>query len=205
MSRFLGSIFKRSRRLRFSLLENNKEFNSWKARKTLPGQHGSMMKRMTIWGEQGREIQKMRFMYGLTEKQLRLTFAKAKKIKGDASINLFIVLESRLDNLVYRLGFAKTRRLARQLVNHKHVLVNGKKINIPSYTVKINDLILLDKKVHENEHIKKFFNEQKNTLPFVKVTDKNNFQGVYLRHPIRQELNDEINELLVVRYYSRLT
>ena len=139
MSRYTGPAYKKSRRLGFSTLENGKDLAR---RPYAPGIHGtSRRKKISEYGIQLQEKQKVRFMYGLNEKQFRRTFDKASKMKGIAGENFLKLLESRLDNLVYRMGLSTTRRGARQIVNHGHILVNGKKVNIPSYTCKPGDVI----------------------------------------------------------------
>ena len=139
MSRYTGSSYKQARRTGFSLLENGKEL----ARRPYgPGQHGNDRKRrQSTYGEQLKEKNKVRFMYGLNERQFHKTFVEAGKLSGVHGTNFLILLESRLDNLVYRLGFAPTRRAARQLVNHGHITVNGNKVDIPSYRVKVGSTI----------------------------------------------------------------
>ena len=141
MARYTKSSYRVSRRLGFSTLETGEEL----ARKPYaPGAHGSKKaKKLSNYGVQLQEKQKVRFMYGLNEKQFRKTFEDAGKMKGVHGENLFKLLESRLDNLVYRIGFATTRRAARQLVNHGHITVNGKKVDIPSYTCKVGDVIAI--------------------------------------------------------------
>ena len=141
MARYTGPMHKKSRRLGFSVLENGKELAK---RPYAPGEHGQdRRKKLSNYGVQLQEKQKVRFMYGLSEKQLHKLFEKALKMKGVNGENLLKLLESRLDNLVYRIGFATTRKGARQLVNHGHVTVNGKKVNIPSYQVKPGDVASL--------------------------------------------------------------
>ena len=129
MSRYIGPVYKKSRRYGFSTLETGKELRK---KPTAPGIHGTSRKKLSEYGVQLHEKQKVRFMYGLSEKQFEKTFVAAGKMQGIHGYNLLILLESRLDNLVYRMGFAKTRRAARQLVNHGHILVDGKKVDIPS-------------------------------------------------------------------------
>ena len=138
MARFTGSTYRKSRRLGFSVLENGKELAR---RPYAPGQHGSDRKKISDYGIQLQEKQKVRFMYGLNEKQFRKTFNEAAKMKGVHGENFLKLLESRLDNLVYRMGLSTTRRGARQLVNHGHITVNGRKVDIPSYRVKPGDVI----------------------------------------------------------------
>ncbi len=198
--RYTGSVFKKSRRYGLSLLENNKEFLKGKKRTTAPGQHGDKKIKLSGYGEQLREKQRLQYMYGINDRQFRRMFKIALKMKGNLSMNLLIVLESRLDNLVYRMGFAPTRRAARQLVSHRHILLNGKKCDIPSTMVSLKDTIEVKEKsrtlpiVNSGEIIK--------PLPFVQVSaDK---KGTYLRYPERNELNPDINETYVVEWYTRL-
>ncbi len=199
MSRYIGSIHKKSRRLGFSLLENNKEFLKGKKRTYAPGQHGAANKKLSGYGEQQKEKQKLALMYGLTDKQFRRFFATAKKMKGSTSLSLLRILESRLDNIVYRLGFANTRRAARQLVSHGHILLNGKKCTIPSIVVPLESVITVKEK--SKKIIK--FDGQFTPVGFVEL-DKNTLIGKYLRYPERAELNPDINETYVVEWYNRL-
>ena len=141
MARYTGSSYKQARRVGFSITETGKELAK---RPYGPGQHGKDRKgKLSDYGVQLKEKQKVRFMYGLNERQFRKTFDEAAKLQGIHGTNFLRLLESRLDNLVYRAGFASTRRGARQLVNHGHVTVNGKKVDIPSYRVKDGDVISL--------------------------------------------------------------
>lgn len=198
MSRYTGSINKKSRRLGISLLENNKEFNKGKKRSYAPGQHGTRRRKLSNYGLQLQEKQKMRFLYGVSEKQFRNTFMKARKIQeGILGTNLFILLESRLDNICFRMNLARTRDGARQLVNHGHILVNDQKVDIPSYQVQVNDVISIKEKSHKNKALVESINLKIKTLPFVSF-EKEKMRGVYKRHPQRQELNLDIKEDLVV-------
>ena len=139
MSRYTGADWKLSRRLNFSILETGKELAK---RPYGPGQHGNdRKKKPSEYGRQLIEKQKLRLMYGVNERQFRRLFLMASSSKEVTGIAFMRILESRLDNLVYRMGFARTRRAARQLVNHGHILVNGKKVDIPSYLCKVNDVI----------------------------------------------------------------
>src|SRR5574344_147205 len=141
MSRYTGPSYKQARRTGTSLLENGKEIAK---RPYGPGQHGNdRKKRQSTYGEQLKEKNKVRFMYGLNERQFHKTFVEAGKLSGVHGTNFLVLLESRLDNLVYRLGFAPTRRAARQLVNHGHITVNGSKVDIPSYRVKVGSTIAI--------------------------------------------------------------
>lgn len=201
MSRYIGSINRKSRRLHFSILENNKEFLKGKKREYAPGQHGMANKKLSGYGQQQVEKQKLAYMYGLNNRQFQRIFRVAKQMQGSTSLNLLIVLESRLDNLVYRMNFAPTRRAARQLVNHGHVLVNGKKCDIPSVIINVGDTITIKEKSRNLPIVKA--NMENQTLKFVNV-DKANFSGKYVRFPERQELNPDINETYVVEWFSRI-
>ena len=141
MARYTGPSYKQARRVGFSISETGKELAR---RPYAPGQHGKNRRaKLSDYGTQLKEKQKVRFMYGLNEKQFRKTFNEAGKMSGIHGDNFLKLLESRLDNLCYRLGFATTRRGARQLVNHGHVTVNGKKVDIPSYWCKPGDVIAI--------------------------------------------------------------
>lgn len=201
MSRYTGSINRKSRRLHFSILENNKEFLKGKKREYAPGQHGMANKKLSGYGQQQVEKQKLAYMYGINNRQFQRIFRIAKQMQGSTSLNLLIVLESRLDNLVYRMNFAPTRRAARQLVNHGHVLVNGKKCDIPSVIINVGDAITIKEKSRNLPIVKA--NMENQTLKFVNV-DTASFSGKYVRFPERQELNPDINETYVVEWFSRI-
>ena len=200
MARYTGPQYKKSRHLGFSTLENGKDL----ARRPYgPGIHGASRKRKpSEYSIQLQEKQKIRFMYGLNEKQFRKTFDKASKLKGITGENLLNLLESRLDNIVYRMGMANTRRGARQIVNHGHIMVNGIKVNIPSYQVKPGDVVSVKEQSLDHPAIKAALENNITTPKFVEF-DKNKLTGKYLRLPDRSELNQEINEGLVVEYYNR--
>ena len=200
MSRYTGPAYKKSRRLGFSTLENGKDLAK---RPYAPGMHGTDRKRKSSeYGIQLKEKQKMRFMYGLTEKQFKKTFLKAQKMKGIAGENFFKLLESRLDNLVYRMGLANTRRGARQLVNHGHILVDGKKVDIPSFSVKPGSVISVKEKSLEHPAIKNALEANASTVAYVNF-DAKKMSGTYVRYPERSELSAEINESLIVEFYNR--
>lgn len=199
MSRYTGPAFRKSRRLGFSTLENGKDLRK---RTSAPGQHGTSRKKLSEYGIQLQEKQKVRVMYGLTEKQFRKTFEAAGKKKGIHGTNLLIMLESRLDNLVYRMGMAKTRRASRQIVNHGHILVNGKNVDIPSYQVKPGDIISVKENSMNHPVIKECIENTTNRVAFVTFDDKK-MTGTYVRYPEREELNAEINESLIVEFYNR--
>ena len=200
MSRYTGPAYKKSRRLGFSTLESGKELAK---RPYAPGQHGTdRKKKASEYGIQLQEKQKMRFMYGLSEKQFKRTFEKAEKMSGIAGENFFKLLESRLDNVVYRMGLANTRRGARQLVNHGHVLVNGKKVDIPSFNVKPGSVISLREKSLEHPAVKAAL-ENKVARPAYVDFDEKKMSGTYVRYPERNELTSEINESLIIEFYNR--
>ena len=181
MSRYTGSEYKRARRVGFSISETGKEL----ARRPYgPGQHGNARKgKLSDYGIQLKEKQKVRFMYGLSE-------------------NFLFLLESRLDNLVYRIGFASTRRGARQLVNHGHVTVNGKKVDIPSYRVKVGDVISLKEKDKELKIILDSLAKVVKRVEFINYDDKK-MEATYVRLPERSELNADIKESLIVEFYNK--
>lgn len=200
MARYTGPAYKKARRLNFSLLENGKELAR---RPYAPGAHGAdRRKKLSEYGVQLQEKQKVRLMYGLTEKQFRKVFERASKMKGVAGENLLKLLESRLDNLVYRMGLAKTRRAARQVVNHGHIMVNGKKVNIPSYQVKPGDTISVKENSLDHKAVKEALEATLNRTAYVEFDDKK-MSGTYLRLPDRSELNQEIDESLIVEFYNR--
>ena len=200
MARYTGSTNRISRRLGFSTLENGKELAK---RPYAPGQHGNKKaKKLSNYGVQLQEKQKLRFMYGLSEKQFEATFERAGKMQGVHGDNLFKLLESRLDNLVYRLGFSTTRRGARQLVNHGHITVNGKKVDIPSYTCKPGDVIAVKDNAKDMSIIKSSLEALAKRVEFV-TYDENKMAGTYVRYPERNELNADINESLIIEYYNR--
>src|SRR5690625_1286687 len=200
MSRYTGSLWKKSRRLGISLTGTGKELNK---RPYAPGQHGANQRRkISEYGLQQQEKQKLRFMYGLNERQFRTLFDEAGKMKGIHGENFMVLLESRLDNLVYRLGLARTRRQARQLVNHGHITVDGRRVDIPSYSVKPNQVIGVREKARNLDIIKEAI-EVNNFVPDYLTFDPEKMEGVYTRFPERSELPAEINEALIVEFYSR--
>lgn len=200
MSRYTGASYRKSRRLGFSILENGKEL----AKKPYaPGLHGQKRaKKLSNYGIQLQEKQKVRFMYGLNEKQFRKTFEEAGKLKGVHGENFLRLLESRLDNLVYRIGFASTRKGARQLVNHGHITVNGKKVNIPSYRCIPGDVIAIKENDKNLSVVKSSLEALNNRVEFV-TFDEAKMAGTYVRYPERSKLNIDINESLIVEFYNR--
>lgn len=200
MARYTGPIYKKSRRLGFSILENGKELAR---RPYAPGIHGADRRRkVSEYGTQLAEKQKVRLMYGLNEKQFERCFDKASKMKGITGENLLRILESRLDNIVYRMGLAKTRRAARQVVNHGHIMVNNKKVDIPSYQVKPGDIISVKEQSLDHKAIKEALEATLNRPAYVTFDDKK-MNGTYVRYPDRSELNADVNESLIVEYYNR--
>jgi len=199
MARNTGPVWKISRRLGFSILESGKEFTK---RTTAPGQHGAKKSKISNYGLQLREKQRIRNLYGVNERQFYNTFLKASKLAGVTGHNFLFLLESRLDNIVYRMGFASTRRGARQLVNHGHITVDGKKVDIPSFTVKVGSTIELKNTSRNLSVVEEAMNGNVSTLGFVNV-NREAKKGTYVRLPNRSELNQEVNELLVVEYYNR--
>ncbi len=200
MSKYTGPAYKKSRRVGISVLETGKELVK---RPYGPGQHGNGRKaKLSNYGIQLVEKQKIRFTYGISEKQLRKVFEKAGKLKGIHGENMLKLLESRLDNVVYRMGLASTRRAARQFVNHGHVNVNGKKVDIPSYQVKPGDVISVRENSKEHKSMKQTLESVNKNVEYVSF-DKNKLEGTYLRYPERSELSSDINESLVVEFYNK--
>lgn len=200
MSRYTGPSYKKARRVGFSISETGKEL----ARRPYgPGQHGNARKgKLSDYGLQLKEKQKVRFMYGLNEKQFRKTFNEAGKMSGIHGENFLKLLESRLDNLVYRMGFATTRRGARQLVNHGHITVNNKKVDIPSYRCKPGDVISIKENSKDHKAVKESLEKITKRVEFV-TFDANKLNGTYVRYPERNELNADINEALIVEFYNK--
>lgn len=200
MARYTGPKFKLSRRLNLSLSGTGKEL---KGSAFPPGQHGpTQRKKLSGYGVQLQEKQKLRLMYGLGEKQFRNLFDKTAKLKGIHGENFFIALECRLDNLVYRLGFASTRAQARQLVAHGHVQVNGKKVDIPSYSVSVGQTIGLRERSRNLDIVKTSLEALHHRQQYLDFNDKA-LEGKLTRLPERAELSQEIDEKQIVEFYSR--
>ena len=200
MARYTGPVWKKARRLSFSVLETGEEL---KKRTYAPGQHGPTKRvKLSGYGTQLREKQRVRNMYGVTERQFSNTFEKASRMEGMAGYNFLVLLESRLDNLVYRMGFAVTRKAARQLVNHGHIAVDGRKVDIPAAEIKPGQVISIREKSLNMKPIVDSL-ESNYTAPAFVTVDKENKKGTYVRIPERSELNQEINEALIVEYYNR--
>ena len=200
MSRYTGPSFKKSRRVGFSTLENGKDLAR---RPYKPGIHGSKKQgKLSNYGEQLKEKQKVKFMYGLNERQFHKTFIEAGHMQGIHGENFLKLLESRLDNLVYRMGFANTRRGARQLVNHGHITVDGVKVNIPSFRVKVGSTIALKENSKELKCVQEALGNVTKRVEYIDF-DKNNNVAKFVRLPERNELNADINESLIVEFYNR--
>ncbi|NCA97109.1 MAG: 30S ribosomal protein S4 [Bacteroidia bacterium] len=199
--RFTGSDYKRSRHLGFSTLETGEELRK---RSYGPGQHGNSRKRKpSEYGKQLIEKQKLRHTYGVNERQFRRLFTIASKSKEVTGVAFFRILESRLDNLVFRMGFSRTRRGAKQLVNHGHIVVNGKKVDISSYLCSVNDVIAIRESSKDLKVVKEALESKPASIGYVKV-DAAKLEGVYVRYPERNELPMDINEAQVIEYYNRL-
>ena len=200
MARYTGPAYRKARRVGVSLLDSGKDI----ARRPYgPGQHGADRKgKSSNYGTQLKEKQKVRFMYGLTEKQFKKTFNEASKMAGIQGENFLKLLESRLDNVVYRMGMASTRRAARQLVNHGHILVDGNKVDIPSYRLRPGQVVSLKEKDKDMLVVKEALEKVVSRVEFV-TFDTNKLTGTFVRYPERSELNADINESLIVEFYNR--
>ncbi|WP_125581139.1 30S ribosomal protein S4 [Lacticaseibacillus suibinensis] len=201
MSRYTGPRWKQSRRLGLSLSGTGKELAR---RPYAPGDHGANNRRkVSEYGQQLTEKQKLRWMYGLNERQFQNLFIRAGKIKeGTHGENFMILLETRLDNLVFRLGLASTRPQARQLVNHGHITVDGKRVDIPSYEVAAGQVIGLRER-SQNLTIINDSLEATVSRPAYVTFDDNKKEGSLVRLPTRDELEPDIDEALVVEYYNQ--
>lgn len=164
--------------------------------------HASPRKKMSEYAVQLREKQRVKFIYGVLEKQFRIAFRKACKLKGVKGENLLILMELRLDNVVFRLNLAQTRRQARQIVTHGHIAVNGKPVNIASYQVKPNDIISVQEKSRTSELFAQV-RDHGRTSPAWLSADLENMSGKVERMPLREEIDLPVNESLIVEYYSR--
>ena len=201
MSRYTGPRWKISRRTGFSILETGDELAK---RPYAPGPQGALKKKkLSEYGKQLQEKQKVRHMYGVNERQFRNTFETAKKCDGVTGAAFLFLLESRLDNIVYRMGLSRTRSGARQLVNHGHILVDGSKVDIPSYRVKPGQVISV-RETSRNLKVIKESLETLHTVPAYVTFDNEKLEGTYVRLPERSELSPEIDESLIVEYYNRL-
>lgn len=206
MARYLGPRLKRSRRLKMdlSLTSGVRPLDSKCKFETAPGQHGARRGRETGHGTQMREKQVVRWMYGILERQFENYFKKATRLKGSTGDNLLKLLERRLDNVVYRMGFAATRAEARQLVTHKAIMVNGKTVNIPSYLVKAGDVVALRERAKTQLRVQSAMTlaQARPACDWLEV-DASNFSGTFKNAPDRDRLPSDINEQLIVELYSK--
>ncbi|GGF84734.1 MAG: 30S ribosomal protein S4 [Pseudomonadota bacterium] len=206
MARYLGPKLKLSRREGTDLFLKSgvRAIDSKCKIETAPGQHGARRGRLSDYGVQLREKQKVRRMYGILEKQFRNYYKEAARLKGNTGENLLQLLEQRLDNVVYRMGFASTRAEARQLVSHKAILVNGKVVNIPSFNVTAEDVVSVREKAKKQARIAAALElaEQREKPTWIEV-DSNKMEGTFKRVPERTDLSAEINEQLIVELYSK--
>ncbi len=206
MARYLGPKLKLSRREGTDLFLKSgvRAIDSKCKIDTAPGQHGARKPRLSDYGSQLREKQKVRRMYGILERQFRNYYKEANRLKGNTGENLLVLLEGRLDNVVYRMGFAATRAEARQLVSHKAIVVNGRVVNIPSFQVSVNDVIAVREKSKKQARIKASLElaEQKEKPTWLEVAAAK-MEGVFKRVPERSDLSADINEHLIVELYSK--
>lgn len=206
MARYTGPTCKLSRREGTDLFLKSgvRPLDSKCKAETIPGVHGARRGRLSDYGVQLREKQKVRRIYGVLEKQFRNYYKEAARLKGATGENLLKLLESRLDNVVYRIGFGSTRAEARQLVSHKAILVNGQAVNIPSYQVKPGDVISLREKARKQLRIQSAMSlaEQRGDIAWIDV-NAGQFEGTFKNAPDRSDLSSEINENLIVELYSK--
>lgn len=206
MARYLGPKLKLSRREGTDLFLKSgvRAIDSKCKIDTAPGQHGARKPRLSDYGSQLREKQKVRRIYGILERQFRNYYKEASRLKGNTGENLLVLLEGRLDNVVYRMGFAATRAEARQLVSHKAVVVNGRVVNIPSFQVSVNDVVAIREKSKKQARIKASLElaEQREKPTWLEV-DFAKMEGVFKRVPERSDLSADINEHLIVELYSK--
>ncbi|NLK44991.1 MAG: 30S ribosomal protein S4 [Tissierellia bacterium] len=207
MARYTGPVCRLCRREGMKLyLKGDKCFSDKcpvSRRSYAPGQHGQSRKKVTEYGMQLREKQKVRRFYGISESQMRKYFAMADKMKGITGENLLRLLELRLDNVVYRMGFASSRAEARQLVTHGHFLVNGAKVDIPSVQLKVGDKIEVKEKSRSSEKFKELIeNHSGNTVKWVDV-DLDQLRGSIVSEPTREDIDIPVEEHLIVELYSK--
>ena len=206
MARYLGPKLKLSRREGTDLFLKSgvRAIDSKCNLATAPGQHGARRGRLSDYGLQLREKQKVRRIYGVLEKQFRNLYKEAARLKGNTGENLLQLLESRLDNVVYRMGLASTRAEARQLVSHKAIMLDGKVVNIPSYAVAPEQVIAVREKAKKQARIVAALEvaEQREKPTWIEV-DTKKMEGVFKRHPERSDLSADINEQLIVELYSK--
>ena len=208
MARYIGPTCKLARRegADLSLKSPARALDSKCKLETKPGQHGANKRaRLSDYAVQLREKQKVKRIYGLLERQFRNYYAKASNLKGNTGENLLRLLECRLDNVVYRMGFAVTRAQARQLVAHKSIEVNGKKVNLPSYQIKPGDLVAVVEKSRSQLRIQEALtlSQEMDLIPEWIETDAKKFSGTFKAHPERSDIPSDINENLIIELYSK--
>lgn len=199
MSRYTGPTWKVSRRLGYSISETGKELTK---RNYAPGQHGQKRGKLKEYGIQLQEKQRVRFTYGVSEKQFKKTFNEAAKMDGMTSNNFLVLLERRLDNLVYRLGLATTRKQARQLVAHGHITVDGKKVDIPSYRVNVGQVISVKESSKNLVVVKQAVEARQSRAEYLSF-DADKLAGSLVRLPERDEFLTDVNAQLIVEFYNR--
>ena len=206
MARYLGPTCKLSRRAGTDLFLKSgvRPLESKCRAESAPGQHGQRRGRLSDYGVQLREKQKVRRIYGILEKQFRNYYKSAARTKGNTGENLLTLLESRLDNVVYRMGFGSTRAESRQLVAHNSILVNGAKVNIASFSVSAGDVISLREKAKKQLRVQSALQlaAQRSESSWVNVNSEK-MEGTFIRNPDREDLPSEINENLIVELYSK--
>ncbi len=208
MARYSGSVCRLCRRENLKLFLKGERCYTDKCaierRNYPPGQHGQARPKFSAYSIQLREKQKVKRMYGLVEKQFRRTFAQAEKVKGITGEALLVLLERRLDNVIYRLGFASSRAEARMIVRHSHILVNGKRVNIPSYLVRAGDVVTVKEQSRQMERVLSAMEgSQRRGVPEWAEVDRGAFTGKIKLLPARADITAPINEKLIVELYSK--
>ena len=205
MARYRGPVGRVSRRLGFGITDKGERI--LKKRSYPPGQHGPSARqaKLSDYGLRLQEKQKARFVYGVLEKQFRRTFDRARREPGETGVNLFSLLERRLDNVVYRMGLGQTRAQARQVVSHGHIMVNGRRTNVPSFTVKVGDRISVRPESHKRAYFAQLREGGTGRLrvPEWLRYDADNFTGEVVMLPRREDAEPGIAEQMIVEYYSR--
>ena len=209
MARMTDSVCSQCRRERVKLyLKGDRCYSSKcaltrRSKRYAPGQHGERQRKLSEYGVQLREKQKLRRIYGVLEAQFANTFVKAERAKGITGETLLALMERRLDNVVYRLGFAKSRPQARQIVAHGHIAVNGIKVDIPSYTVNVNDVVTVRQNSREAKYFKEGLGLSTKAMPGWLTVDLDNLTGTVTMIPTREMIDTDVKEHLIVEYYSR--
>jgi len=208
LARYRGSTCRICRRENMKLmLKGDRCFSdkcAFDRRSYAPGQHGQKRSKYSDYGIQLREKQKVKRMYGLTEKQFRLFFKRADRMKGITGTNLLTLLERRLDNVIFRLGFANSRNQSRQIVRHNHILINSKKVNIPSFIVQVGDIIEVKEKSRKVNVIAESLDTVvRRGIPQWLELEKEQFKGVVKAVPIRDDITTPMQEQLIVELYSK--